>query len=110
MEAPAVYLVRFWIRPGGEARVLDWLDNGHLVDVVKQPGFLWARRYRLVEPDDEGWPAHSMIYGLESIEALERYFESEATERYAQERVELGLDELLKMDRNWGTTELAIDG
>lgn len=109
MDAPAIYLVKFWIRPGGEDRVFKWLDDGHLKDVVDQPGFLFTRRYRLAEPDDEGWPAYAMIYGVESIEALETYFDSDATKRYAQERIDLGLDDLLKMDRSWGSLEFAVD-
>jgi hypothetical protein len=109
MNAPAIYMVKFWIKPGGEERVFDWLDKGHLADVVRQPGFLWTRRYRLIEPDEEGWPAFAMIYGVESLEALEAYFQSEATACYAKEREDLGLNDLLKMDRNWGTQEFAMD-
>lgn len=108
MEAPAIYMVKFWVKPGGEKKVFDWLDGGHLQDVVAQPGFLWARRYKLVEPDKEGWPAHAMLYGVTSLDALFAYFKSEATQRYAEERVQLGLDPLLRMDRNWGTLELAV--
>ena len=66
MDAPVVYFVRFWIKPGGERKVLDWLDGGHMQNVVQQPGFLWARRYELSEADDEGWTAHAMVYGLQS--------------------------------------------
>ncbi len=109
MDAPAIYIVKFWIKPGEEKRVFDWLDGGHLQDVVAQPGFLWARRYNLVEPDAEGWPAFAMIYGVESLDALNTYFNSEATEIYAQERIDLGLNPLLKMDRNWGTTEISVN-
>ena len=109
MKAPTVYLVRFWVKPGGEKKVFDWLDKGHLQDVVAQPGFLWARRYKLAEPNAEGWPGYSMIYGVESLAALKAYFDSAATKRYAEERKSLGLDALLKMDRVWGTLEVAVD-
>lgn len=108
-DAPAFYLVRFWVKPGGEQRVFDWLDGGHLKDVVDQPGFLWARRYKLVRPDADGWAAYAMIYGATSVAALDAYFASAATRQYAQERISLGLDALLKMDRNWGTPEAAVE-
>lgn len=108
MDAPAVYIVRFWIKPGHERAVLDWLDGGHIADVVKQPGFRYARRFKLEEPDQDGWPAYAMIYGVESLAALKEYFESEATKRYAAEREALGLSPLLRMDRNWGVTELSV--
>lgn len=109
MNAPAVYLVRFWVKPGGEKKVFDWLDGGHLKDVVRQPGFLWARRYKLAQPDANGWPCYAMIYGVKTLAALEAYFSSPVTKQFAQERVTLGLDPLLKMDRNWGTLEAAVD-
>lgn len=109
MNAPAIYLVKFWIKPGAQERVLAWLDGGHLQDVVAQPGFLWARRIEFAEPDTEGWPAHAMIYGLTSLEALDAYFKSDAPARYAKERRELDLDPLLKMDRNWGKTVVSVD-
>lgn len=109
MNAPVVYIVKFWVKPGGEKKVFDWLDGGHLQDVVAQPGFLWASRYKLVEPDKDGWAAYAMIYGAKSPDALRTYFASAATTRYAQERIQLGLDPLLRMDRNWGTLEVAVD-
>lgn len=110
MDAPAVYVVRFWVKPGSEAAVLDWLDQGHIAEVVAQPGFLWARRFELEEPDPDGWPAHLMIYGVKSLAALKTYFESDAARGFATERAERGLDPLLRMDRNWGTTAFAVDG
>ncbi len=109
MNAEAVYLVRFWIKPGSERKVLNWLDGGHIADVVNQPGFRWARRFALEQPDAEGWPAYAMIYGVESLDALRTYFDSAAAKGYAEERARLGLDPLLRMDRNWGTTDLALD-
>jgi hypothetical protein len=109
MKAPAVYLVRFWVKPGGEKKLFDWLDGTHLKDVVGQPGFLWAQRYKLVEPDKDGWAAYAMIYGVESLDALYRYFKSEATQRYVKERGELGLDGLIKTDRNWGVLDVEVE-
>lgn len=108
-EANTVYMVRFWIKPGGEDKVLDWLDNGHIADVVSQPGFLWARRYRLEGEDADGWAAHAMIYGLESMDHLHAYFESDAARGYGEERETLGLAPLLRMDRAWGVTEFGVD-
>jgi hypothetical protein len=109
MNAPVVYLVKFWVKPGGEKKVFGWLDGGHLQDVVAQPGFLWARRYKLTEPDKDGWPGYAMIYGVKSMQALSAYFNSAATKRYADERKALGLDGLLKMDRAWGALEIAVE-
>jgi hypothetical protein len=46
---------------------------------------------------------------VKSPEALRAYFNSAATKRYVEERKELGLDSLLRMDRNWGTLEVAVE-
>lgn len=108
MAAPAVYLVRFWVKPGGEEKLFAWLDGGHLKDVLSQPGFLWAQRYKLALRDAEGWQGYAIVYGVESIAKLEAYFASPATRQYAEERKALGLDALLKMDRNWGTLDVAV--
>jgi hypothetical protein len=107
MDAKAIYLVKFWVKPGSEEKVFTWLDGGHLKDVVAQPGFLWARRYRM-EDDKDGWRAYAIIYGVESLQALKTYSVSAAAKRYAQERIDLGLDPLLKMERSWGTLDKAV--
>ncbi len=70
MDAPVVFIVRFWIKPGAQDTVLAWLDGGHIAEVVGEPGFLWARRYRLDAESGDGWPAYAMIYGLASMEEL----------------------------------------
>src|SRR5262245_33211127 len=84
MDAPFVYLVRFWVNPAGAAAVLRWLDGGHMRDVVAQPGFLWVRRVRLEQNSPEGWPGYLMIYGLESRDALQAYFNGPAPARFAE--------------------------
>ena len=103
MEEKTVYIVQFWTRPDGGERVIDWLNNTHLADVVSQPGFLWTRMFAMEETDEDGWPGYMMMYGVESRESLETYFNSEATQRYAKEREELGLDELLRIKKFVGT-------
>jgi hypothetical protein len=40
MDAPYFYIVKFWVHPDGHKSVLDWLDRGHMAEVVAQPGFL----------------------------------------------------------------------
>ena len=57
-----------------------------MAEVTAQPGFRWLRRVRLDQDAEDGWHAYMMIYGLESREALLRYFESDAPKQYAEER------------------------
>lgn len=111
-QVGAVYMVRFWIRPDGVDTVLAWLDQGHIAEVIEAPGFLWAQRIRLVNDDaaHDGWPAFAMIYAVESLDALYDYFKSDAPERFAAERAEKGLDELLRVERDWGVVDFSARG
>jgi hypothetical protein len=78
MDAPFVYVVKFWVHPDGAGAIMHWLDSKHSAEVVAQPGFRWLRRVKLDEKAADNWDAYMMIYGLESREALMRYFESPA--------------------------------
>ena len=53
-EASFFLVVRFWIAPGGQAQVMRRLEARHLAEVLRQPGFLRARRLRIAEPDATG--------------------------------------------------------
>jgi hypothetical protein len=105
VDAPFFYLVKFWIDPAGAADVLGWLDNTHMADVIAQPGFRWVRRVRLDQDPDDGWHAYMMIYGLDSRDALLRYFDSEAPRRYAIERKPF--EKYLRTERNWGALDFS---
>ncbi|MDB5963528.1 MAG: hypothetical protein JWQ72_28 [Polaromonas sp.] len=86
-EAAYLYVVRFWVAPQGKAPLMTWLAEGHVAEVVGQPGFLWCRQLDLHQKDDKGWEAHAMIYGLESHEAFQRYSaDSALAERFAAQR------------------------
>ena len=47
MDAPYLYVVKFWFHPDGAATILHWLDSKHMAEVTAQPGFRWSRRVRL---------------------------------------------------------------
>ncbi len=34
MKEQFFLVVRFWVAPGAEARVIGWLDGGHMAEVV----------------------------------------------------------------------------
>ena len=106
MDAPYLYVVKFWIHPDGAATILHWLDSKHMAEVTAQPGFRWSRRVRLAEDAADGWHAYMMIYGLESRDALMRYFESDAPKRYAQERKPF--EHQLRTERGWGEIDFKI--
>jgi hypothetical protein len=103
MDAPFLYIVRFWVSPSGQRAVLQWLDRGHMAEVIGQPGFLWVRRVELEQKADDDWAAFMMIYGLETRDALMRYFEGPAPAKFAKERQPF--EAHLRMDRAWGTVD-----
>ena len=107
MDAPVLYIVKFWIHPEGGQRVLDWLDGGHIAEAVELPGFLWSRRCKLEETDDQGWPAYVMIYGLESRAALEAYFQNPIRDKFAKEAEPFA--HLMRAERSWGEVDFTVD-
>ena len=97
------YITRYWIAPGGEARVLGWLDGGHTAEVAAQRGFLAARRIRLHDVDALGWQAFTTIYRTEAKAAVAAYLKSAARERFAREQ--MAFAESLRAERSWGAGE-----
>jgi hypothetical protein len=106
MEAPFAYVVKFWVSPEGAQTILHWLDSKHTAEVVAQPGFKSVRRVRLEEKSDDGWQAYMMIYGVESRDALMRYFDSDAPKQYAKEREPFAHH--LRTERGWGDVDFRI--
>jgi quinol monooxygenase YgiN len=106
MDAPYLYIVKFWVHPDSRKAVMDWLDNGHMAEVVAQPGFRFVRRVSLEQASDDGWSAHMMIYGLESKAALQRYVDGPAPAKFAQERKPF--EHHLRMERASGAVDARI--
>lgn len=102
-EAPYHYLVRYWIAPGAEARVLAWIDGGHTAEMVALPGFLAARRIRFAEIDALGWTAFATLYSVESKAALDAYFKNPIRERFRREADAFA--GVMRVERTWGTAE-----
>jgi hypothetical protein len=107
MDAPVLYMVKAWVSPDGGQRYLDWLERKHMAEVIREPGFLWAKRCRLDQKDDHGWQGYLLIYGLESRAALEAYLASPARQRFWQELVPL--DAVHRAERFHGSVDLALD-
>ena len=105
MEAPYYYFVRFAIAPQAEDQLLNWLDaGGHSAEVADQPGFLWAKRIKVEEKTEEGWPQYINIYGLESEAALKTYqADTKLGQKFADQRK--GFAQHLKADRAWGSLD-----
>jgi antibiotic biosynthesis monooxygenase (ABM) superfamily enzyme len=103
MSAAYYYIVRYWVAPAAEARLLAWLDGGHTAEMVAQPGFLSARRVRFAETDSLGWHAFATFYALESKVALDAYFASAIRERFGREAAIFA--GAMRSGRSWGAGE-----
>jgi len=107
MHAPVLYMVKVWVSPDGGERYLRWLEEKHMAEVIREPGFLWAQRCRLEQRDEQGWLGYLLIYGLESRAALERYLASPARERFWRELEPLG--DVQRAERFYGTVDLRLE-
>ena len=106
MDAPYFYLVKFWVHPESRKAVLDWLDSGHMADMVALPGFLFVRRVKLEQESEDGWSGFMMIYGVESKAALQRYFDGPAPAKFAQQRKQF--EHHLRMERVFGAVDASV--
>ncbi len=76
-----LYMVSGEIAPDVEAAWDAWNTEHHLPDVLREPGFLRARKYRLEGDTADGWKRWLIVYEMESREALEAYLNGEAVIR-----------------------------
>ena len=107
MDAPVLYIVRFWVSPSGHTDVFAWLDGAHGAEVVAQPGFVFARRVKLEQKSEDGWQGYYNLYGLESRQALDDYFANKPLhEKFARERSPF--IHHLRMERTWGSVESSL--
>ncbi len=107
MNAPVMYVVRFWVAPAGHDQLFAWLDGGHCAEVLAQPGFLFVNRLKLEQKGDDGWDSYLMLYGLDSQQALDDYFANAALHgKFSQQRA--AFIQHLRMDRVWGALESAL--
>ena len=107
MDAPILYEVRAWVSPQGGERYLAWLERKHMAEVIREPGFLWARRVRLEQTDANGWRGYLLLYGLESHAALQAYLDSPARAGFWRELQ--AFDDVHRAERVWGTVDFGVE-
>lgn len=77
----AIYLVKVEVAPPAERAWDDWNTKHHIPDVLAQPGFVRASKYRLDAKTPDGWSRYWVLYELESRAALDTYLSGEAVKR-----------------------------
>jgi hypothetical protein len=93
MNEPGFFMVvRFKVAAEAESGLLGWLDGGHIAEVLRQPGFLWAKRIRVAEHE------FAMIYGIASKAHFDAYEANKPLkEKFARERAPF--EKHMKIDR-----------
>jgi hypothetical protein len=76
--AGAIFRVTIEVDPAVEAEWSRWHADPHMREVVAQPGFLRATRWRDTEDAPDGWARYVSHYEAESVAAIEAYRRSEA--------------------------------
>jgi quinol monooxygenase YgiN len=74
------YGVMVEVDPKEEAMWSEWHTRQHILDVLAQPGFVRATKYRL-DTSNGDWHQYLTIYELSSREALDAYLQGEAVTR-----------------------------
>jgi hypothetical protein len=74
------YAVMVEVDPNEEAAWDDWHTRQHVPDVLAEPGFVRATKYRLDTANGE-WHQYLTVYEIVSREALNRYLQGEAVTR-----------------------------
>lgn len=99
-------MVRAWVAPDGGDRYLRWLEDKHMAEVIREPGFLGAQKVKLEQTDEQGWQGYLLIYHLESQAALRAYLESAARQRFWKELEPLNA--VHRAERFWGSVDFTV--
>lgn len=76
-----IYLVKVEVAPSAERAWDDWNTAHHIPDVLAEPGFVRATKYRLDAKALDGWSVYWILYELASGAALDAYLSGEAVKR-----------------------------
>jgi hypothetical protein len=72
-----IYAIKIEVDPNDETTWNEWYTARHMPDLVAQPGFVRATKYKIDSPPGE-WSQYLAFYEVESREALEAYLRGEA--------------------------------
>jgi hypothetical protein len=85
---PVAYVVTIEVDPSVETAWNDWHARVHLPDVLSQPGFRSATRYRDESPCFDGWVRYVCRFDLESRAALGAYLNGRESARLRADHAE----------------------
>jgi quinol monooxygenase YgiN len=77
-----IYLVKAEVKPEAEQAWDEWNTRHHVPEVLAEPGFVRAAKYRVEGGTAaDGWISYWILYETESREALEAYLTGPAVQR-----------------------------
>ncbi len=82
------YCLLIEIDPVRGGPYLDWLKNGHIYEVYRNPGFLAAKLIELDEKAPDGWRRFMVLYSVKNKAVLKDYWAGEAFKAYAEKAKE----------------------
>lgn len=87
-KANAVYRVTVEVAPDAEQAWAEWQTREHIPEVVRQPGFLGATRWKDRERAADGWARYVIHYRVESVATVETYGASAAAKRLREDHTQ----------------------
>ena len=81
------YVVRVEVSPDSERAWNDWNTARHIPEVLAEPGFVRATKWRAEGAAKDGWVEYWIQYELESREALEAYLTGDAVKRLRNDQL-----------------------
>jgi len=86
--ARVLYMVAIEVAPEAEAEWNAWHNTHHIPEVLAEPGFLGARKFRDPDEGKEGWARYLVHYELENPEALDQYLSGRSVARIREDHAE----------------------
>ena len=75
-----IYVVKVEVDPIDEYTWDEWNTRHHMPDILAQPGFVRATKYKIDTPEGE-WSQYYVFYELDSRESLDAYLNGDAVIR-----------------------------
>ncbi len=75
-----IYVVRVEVDPNDEQTWDEWTTRHHMPEVLAEPGFIRATKYKVDTPDD-AWSQYLTLYEVDTRESLDAYLNGDAVIR-----------------------------
>ncbi len=105
--APFLYYILLDIDPKKGQPFKKWLSSKHIQEVLRMPGFMWARRVPLDEPTEDGWEKLMVVYGINSRQEYLDYMDSDFYRDFMEECEQF--EGTFRYQRFFGQVDLVLE-